>query len=250
MKLEDILDHAVRSCEFVKREAVRRARGRPRESDLPPCVMAWRGDEQVVIALAGQVNRDQGLELAHRVAVGFDADAIAFITDAYSAHPDLPAGINPLTGKEWHQGEMQDLVENHDGIARGWIVEYLYVNVVNKAGDIAGGGLQYTLTGRHIEMTPGPQYFGGIDGLVPDALRRAMKSPSMSEVLLAQGLSYSAFGMNHEEGRARQDAVASEQITEMMPNVTLMMVCEPGSIRHRIFRERSTLIVHPTGGLN
>jgi hypothetical protein len=189
-----------------------------RESDRPelhPTVIGWRGDTEVAVMVTMRVDRDEGLRAAHLMAVGFGCDALAFCVDTWSSK-DL---INPVTGREWAQNEMQDVVEHHQGIERGWILEALNTFVVNRAGDLAASYQGYRQT-KHgygkrttrwtLEWTESrvsdPTTVGARhEGLVIRALHRAMNTDTTGQWLGRLGLSGADFGLDDVETMAHAD---------------------------------------------
>jgi hypothetical protein len=110
--------------------------------DIKPVITVQRGDQLIgVTSVHVDVSRETILSAIGTCAVGFAADVVtaAFETLA-SAHPD---NINPMTGHQWRYGEIQDAVEHHEGIARGWVKEAISVTAVNRAGDAAFGYMSY-----------------------------------------------------------------------------------------------------------
>lgn len=112
--------------------------------DIQPFIVAFRGEEPVAQVLLRRHVRDEILAVAGCMAAGFGADVISVTHEGFAATEVIEPGqegrgINPMTGRRWDTGEMQDAAENHQGIEKGWISECLNVMVVNRAGDVGLG---------------------------------------------------------------------------------------------------------------
>ncbi len=70
-------------------------------------------------------------KVARVAAAAFGAHELVLVSDTYQATG--PDRLNPLTGKTWRPGEMQDIADNHDGIARGLVHEALMVYICGPA---------------------------------------------------------------------------------------------------------------------
>jgi len=95
-------------------------------ADFAPMIMVIRGGRMVAQVLPEAPQG--GVDIAHtaRISIAaFGADEIIIVSDTYEAVGETM--INPVTGKEWQHGDMADLVENHDGLARGLVTECLIV---------------------------------------------------------------------------------------------------------------------------
>lgn len=192
---------------------------RDRRPALRPSIQGWRGADPVALMIPSQVDRDAGLRAAYLCATGFGCDSIAFSVDTWSA----TTMTNPLTKKRWGPREMQDLADNHDGVAKGWISDGLSTFVVNRAGDLASVMQRYTLKGRDNPLlgrwvwsvTWGERYSDDalepgapdkIDGLVPEALISYMNLPTLQQDITAHtGLSGADFGLDAVETQAHTD---------------------------------------------
>lgn len=186
--------------------------------ELHPTVIGWRGDEEVVVLMAAQVDRDEGLRAAQVAAMGFGCDSLAFCVDTWGTK----LRVNPMTGREWGEREMQGLVERHQGIERGWINEALSTFVVNRAGDLAASYQGYRQTrvgfGKRTRRwtlewtdshTSEPGEVGHRhEGRVPDALHRAMTRPTSMQYLASLGLTGRDFGLDDVEAMAHADCGA------------------------------------------
>jgi len=90
-----------------------------------PMVMVIR-DGRIVAQVLPSEGAGAVIAKTARVAgAAFGADELVLVSDTYLAIGADP--LNPLTGQQWRSGEMQDLAENHDGIARGLVSEGLLI---------------------------------------------------------------------------------------------------------------------------
>jgi hypothetical protein len=96
------------------------------------------------------VDRDESLELALRMAMGFDADVLVYLADSWAV-TGQNNNINPVTGAPWEQGDMAKIVEEHDGLVRGLVTETLQLLAVNRAGDLDSLSLAYTVVKHHVQ---------------------------------------------------------------------------------------------------
>lgn len=182
--------------------------------ELHPTVVGWRGDEEVVVLIAMTVDRDEALRAAEAAAKGFGCDTLALTVDTWGAR----TATNPVTGREWGEREMQDLVEHHQGIERGWITEGLETYVVNRAGDLAADHQGYRsarkgygrrTTRWELEWTEhwmsDPDSQHRHEGRVISALLRAMNAPTQSQWLARFGITGRDFGLDDVETMAHGD---------------------------------------------
>lgn len=221
MKIEEHLEWATERMRWLKEERVKDTAGMDRNTDLAPVVHGWRGDEPVVTMFPLQVDRDAGLTAVNLAAMGFGCDVIALTTDSWRA----TGRINPVTGKRWRKEEMQDVALNHDGIAKGWIVESLTVQVVNRAGDSEGTVMPYRIT-EHTNALGIKRYeiewLDDVDstrkgmtvgGLLADAMHNVMvKAPTVDQVMARQGITGESFGLNDVQTRAHVDCAIVKTI--------------------------------------
>lgn len=180
-----------------------------------PTVIGWRGDEDVVSLIAEKVDRDHALRTAYMAAFGFGCDTLAMTVDAWGT--DLRK--NPVTGKAWGEGEMQELVEHHQGMEKGWIFQGLNTFVVNRAGDVAAAQQRYTTTKRTSplgivswtlewtdrEDTNPEDPSSHHEGPIVDILRRCMNEPTVLQKAAQIGLTGAAAGLDEVETMAHTD---------------------------------------------
>lgn len=187
---------------------------------LFPTVRGWRGEMPVITMIPFQVDRDAGLQAARIAATGFACDVLAFTVDTWSVRTDR----NPVTGKRWGPGQMQEVVEKHRGLERGWVTDCLYTVAVNRAGDLAATSQNYTLTERTnalgikrwtIQWTETMRAGVGGDhdgdprehqeGIVPEALIAYMNEPTVQHYAAKVGLVAGKFGLDEVEAQAHAD---------------------------------------------
>jgi len=100
------------------------------QGQFAPMVIAFRQETMICMAVPGAGDGRVVAATARLMASGFHADSVMVTSDTYGAN-QLD---NPLTGRRWRAGEMEDVALNHDGIAQGWVHEALIVNVIAREG--------------------------------------------------------------------------------------------------------------------
>lgn len=223
MSLREMCDQAHEMAKGLKDDEVRDYHGDNRmELSINPVIQGWRGASPVIVMTPMDVDRDQALRAAWICAQGFGCDAIAMSTDAWSAKGARgKADINPVTGKRWGRNEMQDVVLNHEGIEKGWIVEGLMTYAVNRAGDVAGRTTNYLTTkrtsalgipswsiewGENWASGPGGQQGMRTEGLIVSELVRYMNMRTTGQFVASLGLTGRDFDLDDVEAQAHADA--------------------------------------------
>lgn len=223
MSLHDIAERAAEKARALKEAQVAEAAGEkpesggPARTDIRAVIEGFRGTEMVVVMIPARIHRDDALAAARWAALGFECDTIAMTTEAWHPAEEFTRR-NPITGESWGAGEMQQVAESHDGLARGWLVENLSTWVVNRAGDvidvcqdyrISRSGYGKKTTRYEIEWIGEPMFSDTLKaqvmGLIPESLVRYMNAPSAGHFLAQAGLSFADFNLDHEEGRAHAD---------------------------------------------
>lgn len=238
--IEDAVDYAVRTARTVKE-----AQARKRDSDLGTSLFAYRGSDLIALVYPKR-NRDMMLECANLAANGFDADILALVYETWFTD----RLINPVTGKIWEAGELQDVVENHDARNKGWVIDSVMVAAVNRAGDFRGRNLPYRIVAKHLvwqddKFDADKSNRDGLQhvGIIPDGLREIMQDATMSQYVARAGLDTpdtALFGLPHEETRAHLDcAIAKELLGQSGTKAratAVVLTAEEGTERQRIIR--------------
>lgn len=211
--LSAVLERSIARAVDQKEERAKAART-PRQADLGPVVQGWRGTEPVALFLPRHIDRDQALIAARAAAVGFGCDIIAVTSDGWAPTKDH-VEANPVTGEDWGPGEMQALVEEHQGIERGIIREALTTIVVNRAGDVAGAVRPYLVSpdpaaaGRprmQVAWEEGyDQQFDDMRGVIPSALHSFMAEVPADILMARAGVDPADFGLDAMAARAHFD---------------------------------------------
>jgi hypothetical protein len=226
--LRDVQESAVRGAIALKESACRRG---PR--DIRAFIDVFRGNDLVAMVLPSQHDRELILAIFRAAAGGFDGDALGLTIESYTTPPmnvDGPVAdvINPLTGRPWEQGEMNDAVKHHDALAKGWVVEALSITCANRAGDLTMMSLPYRYAGRHLVWLD-PQVLpseGHAEGVIPDAMIAAMNEPSVSVI---------APLLPVERSREDRDRLCAKVMLEHFPcSVVLMSQMPPDRQRDRV----------------
>lgn len=82
------------------------------EAGIPTLLSAWRADGDgltEIVAVTIAPDRDEMLNIALKLRVGFDAAALVMSFDSYHATEQ----INPDTGQEWGPNEMGEYAQRH-----------------------------------------------------------------------------------------------------------------------------------------
>jgi hypothetical protein len=211
----ELREQAAERARALKEMAVSEAQGKDQRPEIRPTVQGWRGSEPVVVMMPAQVDRDQGLKAAWLCATGFGCDALAFTVDTWGTNTRL----NPVTGKRWGPGEMQEIVQHHQGLEKGWIRESLSTFVVNRAGDLVSiyqgfrltqstsalGIVRWGLEWTEVHRGDLRNANESAEGVVPESLLRYMNEPTMAHHLARTGLSGRDFGLDDVEAQAHAD---------------------------------------------
>lgn len=236
MRLKDAVENSVGRIKFMKEAKVAEARIREDGTDLVPTVEGWRGNDPVVTMMPDAVDRDAALNAARLVAVGYGCDLIVLTTEGWHPTKDH-VEINPVTGRPWAQGEMQDVVEHHQGMERGIIVEALTITAVNKAGDVIGSVYDYEivanpLTGRLqvkwqeplvADNTEEGTTFGG---RIADALVYFMNQENLVQAMLKSGTTGADFGLTDVETMAHADCAVTKSLQQAGFNGAVMLMSD------------------------
>lgn len=203
MRIEELAADVLDRARTVKESQVTRALEDGNDDrDISAIVEAIRGEHPVAVISVHQHERDIILNCCSVAAGSFDADVIAMTHEGYQGLGTFiqSGAINPLTGRDWEAGEMNDVVANHQGIEKGWVTECLDVLVVNRAGDAAQVSQGFYYEGTELRWRKAGRVFSTLDpnlkpgGLMIEALQSFMLRPSISQV--APGISA---GMPQEE---------------------------------------------------
>lgn len=190
-----------------------------------PALFVQREDERVALCLCPQNSRERVLALAQLSAIGFQPSHIVLVMDTWQT----PRGLNPVTGEPWQYGEMADLAEHHDGIAKGWVSEALSAVMVDRKGSKMLWELPYRVTDDVIAWSP-PELMEGAGGPLPDMLAQIMSAipepPPPDPLILAK--------VGEEMVIAGRDCATARHIIDGGDIAALAFI--PGSRRGRVIR--------------
>lgn len=265
MRIADILERATAAVRTTKENHVRQVKGRPGHTDIQTFIEFFRGDQMVALVTMPP-DRDAMLTAALIGASGFGADslAVSMETWGHTAKLQSPAPTNPddieaaaarvlhpLTGEPIKQGDLADLALNHDGIAKGWVVEGILTQVLNRAGDTATVLQPYRITGRTVEWLPRDFDTDGtaVAGRVADALAHAMRADTIEQDMARHGVTFASLGLEAERGRAHADVATVTALRERFgEHALILLAADPGTVRDQVLRERlpRSQIIRPT----
>jgi len=124
-----------------------------------PMIMVYRDDLMIARVMPNSPGSDGGavIHFAAQISVAlFRATDLVIVMDSY--HSNLL--INPMTGKEWEHGEMNDLADNHDGRAHGWVTDSITMILEDRAGANALVEMPYSVDGKTVRWKGEPILFG------------------------------------------------------------------------------------------
>lgn len=120
---QDLTDF-ITTCIGVKEGQVRGWKaGETDTDDVTPAVRILCTDPHMlaVTVVAPQINRDMGLQAARFLTGALQPDWVTMMADAHVTR----ATINPVTGKPWEPGEMQNLCDNEGACSTGLLTDCL-----------------------------------------------------------------------------------------------------------------------------
>jgi hypothetical protein len=243
--MEERLRAASEKIRILKTETAKSAQGLPGYGDIHPTLELWRGAEPVGFAVAHAIDKETGLALCRMLASGMDADMILLANDTIrSTHEN-----NPMTGEPWKAGDMQDLMENHEGLEKGWVKECVSIWAANRAGDHQSANWCYRISGRGTdevaiewaELDVLPANSGS--GYIIDKLVEAATMTSMGETMARYGVTHATFGISEEHARAIQDCQTAEMTMGALqidgrPGVSIALFSEPDTERRAVIMEK------------
>jgi hypothetical protein len=239
------LEAAVVSARRLKEWQARR-----RCTDLPTAVLVYRGEVLVAQVFPEQANdRDAALRCAAASASGYGADVLVLVIETF--HTELQT--NPVTGRAWGQREMQEVADQHDGRAQGWVTDAVLVVAYNRAGDHGAQSLPYRVDAGGVSWldveAEAARPVTGWSGPVHDVLSEIMRGSTLGQELARSGLTGDGFGLNAEEERAHMDCAVTKVFAGWQaflgpdavpgyahPRATVALAAEPGTVRERIIR--------------
>jgi hypothetical protein len=217
---------AARRVRSLKESRVETARTvEPGATDLSTIVTGYRGNEEVVVLIPFDLNLEAGLIGARLAATTFACDVITLTTETFGQPNQRTAdGVNPVTGEGWKAGEMAKLVETHQALEKGWLVESLVTLAANRAGDLTSLSQNYKVIRKphrsgtaHQVIWLGEPLPQDPSGPVADTLVRWMNAPTVETVGgvipgFQAALDKATKGMSEVQIRAHKDCAAVEML--------------------------------------
>jgi hypothetical protein len=131
------------------KETTVRALGK--EGAVPPLVSWGRGIHEIEWAMAGEVDRDVGLRMAHTGIVGFNADWCVMGLETWASR----SMISPLSGEKWEQNEMQRLAEQDPVMAASMLTEQLWFFRLSRGSDdVISDQMPFRVKGDRVRWLP------------------------------------------------------------------------------------------------
>ena len=191
---------------------------RTERGDIPPIVIVERDGQVQAIIMAPQIDKYLGLQAAAMSQCGYDPDAITMVMDAHigTMTPERKEGDAPFTDDELKTAEaefrkkypkgMQAACDEEGACETGEITDCLICHRIDREGKISIVTLPYAYHGKDKEGKPYSPFkwldqeekykrmlqgtteeADGLQlkGLIPDALRKIMKTPQIFDAIPA-----------------------------------------------------------------
>lgn len=220
MKLDELLEQTMARAKDMKEHTVAQAATEGWNPDIKMIVEGFRGDRPVIMLMPLDTGRDEVLRAGYAAATMFGCDTLSITHESWQTGERL----NPLTGKDWEVGDMQDLAENHDGIAKGWIAEALMSYAVNRAGDLVSGFQKfvmhgdnengYTVEWTETQVLPAEQSGVQHRGVIPESLVSFMNAPTVMQFMAKAGVTGDTFGLTPVQAQAHSDCAAIKYLPQ------------------------------------
>lgn len=255
--LEELCDRALGTARRRLADETAEAHARA-DIELGPVVEGFRGNQAVIVLFPHESapGAEEALRACWLAATAFACDTITMTTDTYMAVGDAKDGaqakdmVNPLTGKPWGRGDMQELAMHHRGVERGWITEALMTLAVNRAGDTATATAEYKLTERkgNLSREPWVQLEWGfehsaaetpikMEGRVVDNVVRYMNHPTIAQIMARAGLHAEEFGLTYEQALAHMDCAAVKYAGQVLGFQGAMLLSSDNEERSKVIDE-------------
>lgn len=155
--------------------------------DIAPLVFFEREGDFVAVVEAPGVDRDQALEIVNVGIPGYAAEAVALVVDIHYS----TSLINPATGEEWEQGEMQQACDAEGACDVGLLQDSLFLVRHDRVAGITHTCLapyQVDKTRREIAWLDAPDT-DDLDcaGFIVGSLAEAFAVPPLRVSLIAKG---------------------------------------------------------------
>lgn len=276
MKIEDALEHAMKRARELKEDRVKAdTEGTLGSADIHGIIEGYRGNSPVVVMMPMRIDRDAALHAVRIAATGFGCDVIAMTTESW--HPTEDYNLyNPITGERktieqarkgggvWGPGAMQDAAENHGALEKGWMRACLMTMVVNRAGDIASGTVDYQVAHRTtvlginsstIEWVGEPLILSTMkegaqnSGVIPEAMVEFMNEEPADVLIQKAGLTPGLFGLTPQQAQAHTDCAMVKYVLARSGFEGAVMLAADNEERREIIKR--SLGEHPgfMGGL-
>lgn len=135
-------------------------------------------DGRVVAALdSGDLNAL--LHLAETAGTGYGADALAVVIEGVVPLVD----VNPLTGQPWQRGEAEEVWQEHDGVAQGYVTETQICVIAARSGETADDVSSFRVADGVVEWDAVP--LDGVRTGLGDALAARLRRPAVDAARVA-----------------------------------------------------------------
>lgn len=147
------------------------------EGAVAPLVSWGRGVDEVEWAMAGEVDRDEGLRMAHMGIVGFNADWCVLGLETWASRSQ----ISPLSGEKWEQREMQRLAEEDPTMAANMLTEQFWFFRLSRGSDnVISDQMPFRVKGDRVRWLPTSLMpYTEPKGWVIDAVKAMFTKPAL-----------------------------------------------------------------------
>lgn len=152
--------------------------------------------------------RDAGLHALRVMASATGADYVLFSFDTHRSR----SRVNPETGKPWEHGEMQRMCDT-EGYCETGNIHNLVVAIIRRSdARLYFHSLPYHFHKGEVILYPDesvmtewgndPAATGTMSGLIPDSMREAVRSPTLTERMVTElGMTPDQFGLDAPDAR-------------------------------------------------
>jgi len=158
--------------------------------DMPPTVVAIKNGKPLIMVVAKNIDKKEGLEIARLLRQGFRADELIIFLDAHMTNPALDTEHAQQVCKKYSTpGSMQKACDEEAACAVGDITDALLCHRIADDGRIEIVSMPYDYHGKEggmafrwkddlvISFSEFEDEDQKIEGMIPDMLRHFMSEP-------------------------------------------------------------------------
>jgi hypothetical protein len=182
---------------LAKKQKSLAARNPLTEGEVLHLVDFERGGRRIV--RAGFPDPDVLLEAVMAGVPQVAADAVVIVADSFAtARGGDKAEINPITGKRWELGDMNEIAEKDLAVERGILIEGLTVMRFERDGNWLAGTLAYTFdrSRRRIRWGETSYWTGAESDARAEQLDLEARFPKVARKAFTQELAIAVYGQS------------------------------------------------------